>query len=81
MKKPPKFRGNIFQEGENPVIWVLVSENVEYEPLFRNKTIPICWNPVIKRRFEAPACNLVKVLKKHPFRLAFSQLDEETRNV
>ncbi len=38
-------RGNVFQEGEHSVTWMLIAENVEYEPFFRDESVAVSWDP------------------------------------
>ena len=46
VKKHLKSEGNVLQKGENPVVWMFISENVEYKALFGYEGISIGWNPI-----------------------------------
>jgi len=45
---------NIFQEGKDSSSWMLISENVEYEPSFGCESVSVLRNPAGNVRLDAP---------------------------
>jgi hypothetical protein len=54
---------DVFQEGENLSVWMFVSKNVEYEPLFGCESVSVCRSPAFEGRFEAPRYDEGETLK------------------
>jgi len=53
IKKSFESRWNILEEGKHTIIRMFIPENVEDEPFFRKKCVPVNGVPVF-HRFEAP---------------------------
>jgi hypothetical protein len=45
---------NVFQEGKDSISWMLISENVEYEPCVGYESVSILRNPAVNVRLDTP---------------------------
>jgi hypothetical protein len=58
-----EFGWNVFQKSENPIVWMLVTENIEDKALFSYESVSISRKPVLQARFAAPCYNENEMLK------------------
>jgi hypothetical protein len=55
---------DVFEECEDPIVWVLVSKRVEYETVCGDEGVSIHWNPDFFCRKHAPRIRLKANIKK-----------------